>query len=104
WLVRASGITQRLAGSAGSFDDAFPEAELAELQATAPDSELLALALHIRAQVLFAAGKSGDAGPAFEIAAQAWMQEGDHDRAAAALAGAADDAIRAGRYAAAIAL
>jgi len=72
---------------------------LEEIQREAPDGYARALAVHLRAQALFIAGRSTDAAKAFDAAQAAWMKIGDRERALAALVAEAEDLQRAGAYA-----
>lgn len=104
FLQSAHAVAASFTGGIGSLAEAFPEAALKELEADAYDPYTRALAMHLRAQSLYLAGRAADAVPAFIAAAEAWQAADDRRRAAAARVGAAEDLNRTGRYADALAL
>lgn len=96
------GIVQQLivyfTGGIGSLSQAFPEAELLAVEGAVFDPYSHALAVHLRAQALFLAGRAADAAEAFERAANAWQAVNAITHASAALVGLVEDLNRSGQY------
>ncbi|MEO7325410.1 MAG: CHAT domain-containing protein [Dokdonella sp.] len=104
WYSRAAALSMRLGvqSHSASIDELIADA--ARLRDDAPDMATHALALHMRAQALYRAGRTSESTQAFAVAELAWRAARDAGRALTARVGRVEDLIREGKYREAVAL
>ena len=104
WMSGIAATTTLLNGYITKQQSASLLDTIKRLSASAATPLAVALATHVRAQILLLSTRNADAALAFADAAKAWRAAGDEARARVALVGEVEDLQRLARHADALAL